>query len=49
MREKFNKNNIISPSQKQISKLIRSLDTKIKKAIDLAYSRIYKFHSFQKK
>ena len=45
---KFNKNNIIIPNQKQISKSIKSLDKKIKKAIDLAYSRIYKFHSFQK-
>ena len=45
---KFNKNNIIVPSRKQISESIKSLDVKIKKAIDLAYSRIYKFHSLQK-
>ena len=45
---KFNKNKIIIPNQKQISNSIRSLDTKIKKAIDLAYSRIYKFHSLQR-
>ena len=45
---KFNKNKIIIPNQKQISDSIRSLDTKIKKAIDLAYSRIYKFHSLQR-
>jgi histidinol dehydrogenase len=45
---KFNKNSIIIPSVKQISKSIRSLDKKIKKAIDLAYNRIYKFHSLQK-
>jgi len=45
---KFNKNNIIIPNQKRILNSIRSLDIKIKKAIDLAYSRIYKFHSFQK-
>ena len=32
----------------RISRSIKSLDKKVKKAIDLAYSRIYKFHSFQK-
>ena len=46
--KKFNKNKIIIPSSKQISKSINSLDNKIKKAIDLAYSRIFKFHSLQK-
>ena len=46
--KKFNKNNIITPSSKQISKSIKSLDKKVKGAIDLAYSRIYKFHSLQK-
>ncbi len=46
--KKFNNNKIIIPSSKQISKSINSLDTKIKKAIDLAYSRIFKFHSLQK-
>ena len=46
--KKFNKNKIIIPNQKQISKSIKYLDIKSKKAIDLAYSRIYKFHSFQK-
>ena len=46
--KKFNKNKTIIPSAKQISKSIKSLDKKVKKAIDLAYSRIYKFHSFQK-
>ena len=46
--KKFNKNNIIVPTSKQISKSISSLDKKVKKAIDLAYSRIYKFHSLQK-
>ena len=45
---KFNKNNIIVPSAKQRNKLIKSLDKKVKKAIDEAYSRIYKFHSLQK-
>ncbi len=46
--KKFNKNNIITPKSKQISKSIASLDKKVKIAIDLAYNRIYKFHSLQK-
>ncbi len=45
---KFNKNNIIVPSVKQINKSIKSLNKKVKKAIDDAYNRIYKFHSLQK-
>jgi len=46
--KKFNKNNVIVPTSKQISKLIKSLDKNVKNAIDLAYTRIYKFHSLQK-
>ena len=46
--KKFNKNKIIKPNSKQISNLIKTLDNKVKKAIDLAYNRIYKFHSLQK-
>ena len=46
--KRFNQNNIIVPTSKQISKSIKSLDKKVKNAIDLAYSRIYKFHSLQK-
>ena len=46
--KKFNKNNIIVPSVSQISQSIRSLDKKVKLAINLAYKRIYKFHSLQK-
>jgi histidinol dehydrogenase len=46
--KRFNQNNIIIPPSNQISKLIKSLDKKVKKAIDLAYNRIYKFHSLQK-
>ena len=46
--KRFNKNNIIIPSAKQIKKSINSLDKKVKKAIDTAYNRIYKFHSLQK-
>jgi len=45
---KFNKNSIIVPSAKQINKSIKSLNKKVKKAIDDAYTRIYKFHSLQK-
>ena len=46
--KKFNKNKIIKPNSNYILKTIKSLDPKVKKAIDVAYSRIYKFHSFQK-
>ncbi len=46
--KRFNQNNIIIPSSKQIKKSINSLDKKVKKAIDKAYNRIYKFHSLQK-
>ncbi len=47
--KKFNKNNIIIPTSKQINKSISLLDKKVKKAIDLSYNRIYKFHLLQKK
>ena len=46
--KRFNKNSIIFPKFKQISKSIKLLNPKVKKAIDLAYNRIYKFHSLQK-
>ena len=46
--KRFNQTNIIIPSTKQIKKSINSLDKKVKKAIDTAYNRIYKFHSLQK-
>ena len=46
--KKFNKNNTIIPNSKLINKSIKSLDPKVKKAIDLSYNRIYKFHSLQK-
>ena len=45
--KKFNQNNIITPDLKQINKSIKSLDKKVKKAIDIAFNRIYKFHSLQ--
>ena len=46
--KKFNQNRTIAPSLNRISTSIKSLDPKVKKAIDLAYSRIHKFHSLQK-
>jgi len=46
--KKFNKNTIITPSSKQITQSIKSLNPKVRKAIDIAYKRIYKFHSLQK-
>tara|TARA_B100001250_G_scaffold372212_1_gene357541 strand:- start:212 stop:1495 length:1284 start_codon:yes stop_codon:yes gene_type:complete len=46
--KKFNQNKIIIPNSKQIKKSILSIDKKVKKAIDIAYKRIYKFHSLQK-
>jgi len=45
---KFNENSVIVPTPQSIAKSIASLDKKVKKAIDLAYNRIYKFHSLQK-
>jgi histidinol dehydrogenase len=45
---KFNQNRVIVPTPQSIAKSIASLDKKVKKAIDLAYNRIYKFHSLQK-
>ena len=46
--KRFNKNSVIVPTAKKISKSIATLDKKVKQAIDLAYHRIYKFHSLQK-
>ncbi len=45
---RFNKNNIIVPTSNKINQKIKSLDKKVKRAIDQAYDRIYKFHSLQK-
>ena len=45
---KFSQNNKIETSKEEINKSIKSLNPKIKKAIDFAYSRILKFHSLQK-
>ena len=46
--KKFNKNKTIIPSSSKIKKLIKLLNPKVKQAIDIAYDRIYKFHSLQK-
>ena len=46
--KKFTKNSRIKPTSKEINNAIRSLNPKIKRAIDYAYSRIFKYHSFQK-
>ena len=46
--KKFSKNTEIVPSKEKVNKAIRELNPKIKKSIDLAYNRIFKFHSLQK-
>ena len=46
--KKFSNNKKIQPTQREINLSIKKLDPKIKKAIDFAYSRIFKFHSMQK-
>ena len=46
--KKFSKNTNIKPSLKKINKSIKTLDPKIKRAIDFAYNRILNFHSRQK-
>ena len=46
--KRYNKNQTIIPSKKQIFNSISRLDIKVKNAIDIAYKRILKFHSLQK-
>ena len=46
--KKFSKNSRIKPSSREINKAIASLNPKVKKAIDYAYNRIFKYHSLQK-
>jgi len=46
--KRYNKNTKIVSNKKKISQSIKFLDPKIKKAIDFAFNRIYKFHSKQK-
>ncbi len=46
--KKFSKNARIKPTTIEIKQAIRALNPKIKKAIDYAYNRIFKYHSLQK-
>ena len=46
--KKYNKNTEIKINKNKILKNIKTLDPKIKKAIDFSYNRIFKFHSKQK-
>ncbi len=46
--KKFGKNPIIIAKPKEVQKQIRNLKKKVKLAIDLAYKRIFQFHSKQK-
>ena len=46
--KKFNKNSIITPTSKQVYQTIKTLNKKVQQAINIAYERIYKFHSLQK-
>ena len=46
--KRFNQNIKIIPSSTRINNLIKTLNPVVKKAIDIAYNRIYKFHSLQK-
>ena len=47
--KKYSKNNEIKLSQKKINNSIKQLDNKVKRAIDYAYERIFKFHKLQNK
>tara|TARA_B100002051_G_C16729595_1_gene637423 strand:- start:243 stop:1514 length:1272 start_codon:yes stop_codon:yes gene_type:complete len=44
----FSKNSKIYASKNEINATIKKLDSKTRRAIDFAYSRIYRFHSLQK-
>ena len=46
--KKFSNNKTIKPNKNIVNKSIRSLNSDVKKAIDLSYNRIKKFHSLQK-
>ena len=47
--KKYSKNQEIKLSRKRINNSIRQLDRKVRKAIDYAYERIFKFHKLQNK
>ena len=46
--KKFSNNNKILPNKNEINNSIKSLNPKIKKAIDIAYKRIFNFHKLQR-
>ena len=46
--KRFNQNRTIVPTSNQINNSIKSLDQKVKKAIDIAYDRGCRFHSLQR-
>ena len=46
--KKFSNNNRIKPTKNEIKQAIRSLNPKVKKAIDYASNRIFKYHSLQR-
>ena len=46
--KKFGKNSSIISKSLEVQKQIRSLNKNVKKSIDIAYSRIFQFHSRQK-
>ena len=45
--KKFNNNSKIIPTKKEIDKAIKSLDPKVKKAIDQTYVRVKEWHKKQ--
>ena len=45
---KLSKNSKIKPSIREVNNAANSLNPKIKKSIDFAYKRIFKYHSLQK-
>ncbi len=47
--KKYSKNQEIKLSRKRINNSIKQLDKKVRKAIDYAYERIFKFHKLQNK
>ena len=46
--KKFGKNSIVVSKPREVQKQINNLQKKIKESIDLAYNRIFQFHSKQK-
>jgi len=46
--KKFGKNSSIIPKSLEVQKQIRSLNKNVKKSLDIAYNRIFQFHSRQK-